>query len=285
MLLTDGNALTVQDLELYEADIQTIATANGINLDNKLAQVLTEINIELQSFLQRASGGVLGWNYLTPGVFADTVSTRIRSEQIIITDALKLWLIYAGLALTFGDAWARKTNDKYEEKVRQYQDRAVRARGWYFDQGVATVAAPLPRPGKPALSDVSGGSQAQRSYDVQITWVDANGKESAPSVRQSFQVAVNKLLKVDITALSPPTGQTLTAGQSGITLGNAKTWHVYAVNSATAGGVLSKQTATATDIATKTWTEPTTGLITGAVVGTGQEPDAYRGVQNALMRG
>lgn len=283
MLLTDGGIITPLDLERYESSIQGIANANAIDLDKKITQALAEIRVELQSHLQRASAIADPTRVVGQYFGSDAAATRIRSEQIVVTGALSLWLAYRALELFFRDAWARKANDKYQQKYLNYQEDRKKARDWFFDEGVAIVFRPLPRPGAPALAAVAGGSLAQRTYVVQVTWQDAAGSQSGPSALVSLQVQASQLARVDIAALAPPAGATLEGGQTPVTLGTATGWNVYA---AAAGQAPTRQTSTAIALATTTWTEPVTGLTSsGAPVGSGQEPDVFRSVQNTLMRG
>ncbi len=284
MLLTDSGAVVVSDLQSYEGNIQDVATANKIDLDAKIAQATREIRIELQSHLQKASN-VSNFDptrVISQYLGNEAVSTRMRSNQIFLSDALKLWLIYRALTLAFADAWATKRNDKYQQKYTNYEERTKRVRGWFFSEGVPIVSNPLPKPDKPALSQAGAGGLAARSYQIQVTWVDASSKESAPSDTVSISASANNLVTVDITALLPPSGATLRAGQTPLTLGTATQWNVYASSNPT--GLLTKQATV--DIGTKGWTEPTAGLTSiGTVVGSGQDPDVYRGVQNTVMRG
>ncbi len=283
MLLTDSGVLSIDDLTPYESEILTICTANDIAPAPKLTRTLTEVAAQLQSHLQAAANVRWFPNTLQSLLYNDRVVPRIRNEQIVVTEPLKLWLIYRALELIFRDAWSRKQNDKYESKYTDYEGWANRSRDWFFDSGIGVVWRPLPKPGTPALSTSTAGALAARSYSVQITWQDSAGNESAPSDIAATAIAINKVVVADISALTPPAGETLTAGSLPITLGEAVGWNVYAASQPDA--IPTRQNAAVIPIATKTWTEPVTGLAAGTAAGSGQPPDSYRGVQNAIMRG
>jgi hypothetical protein len=114
-----------------------------------------------------------------------------------------------------------------------------------YDGMLAEVAAPA----APTLSDVSGGSLPATTYYVTVTYTNAAG-ETGVSAESSRAVAANRLIKVTSpSALSGVTG--------------------YNVYVATISGTQTRQNG-GTPIAIGTdWTEPTTGLATGAPMPSG----------------
>lgn len=112
--------------------------------------------------------------------------------------------------------------------------------------GVSIPQAGLAVPAAPTLSQVAGGSIGATTYFVKITYVTNSG-ETLASSESSLAVSANNLLKVT----SP--------GASSGAIG----WNVYV---STASGTETKQNgATAIAIGTS-WTEPTTGLVSGAAL-------------------
>jgi hypothetical protein len=111
----------------------------------------------------------------------------------------------------------------------------------YFSFNGTNVAA-LTAPTIPTLNYVSGGTIAQTTYYVKITYVNAFG-ETTPSPEASQLVPINNLL----TVASP-------AGQSGAT-----GWNVYVYVNA---GAEVLQNSVPIAIGTN-WTGPTSGLIIG----------------------
>ena len=101
----------------------------------------------------------------------------------------------------------------------------------------------------PTLTSVAGGSLAARTAWVTVTYTTSPGGETLASTEASIALSANTLLVVD----SPPS-ETRAAG-----------WNVYV--SETASGGEQKQNSTAIAIGTN-WTEPTSGLISGAAAPT-----------------
>lgn len=104
----------------------------------------------------------------------------------------------------------------------------------------AGVSAPV---AAPTLSSVAGGTIAQTTYFVKITYVNPTG-ETDPSTESSLLVLVNNLLVV----LSPPA------------LGTATSYNVYV---STTTNTETLQNASPIAIGTN-WTLPTSGLVSGA---------------------
>lgn len=103
----------------------------------------------------------------------------------------------------------------------------------------------LPSPAAPTTGTTAGGTLAATTYYVKTTYVNAMG-ETLASAEATQAALVNTLL----TVTSP-------AAQSGAT--------GYNVYVSTATGTETKQNATPIAIGTD-WTEPTTGLISGAAL-------------------
>ena len=113
---------------------------------------------------------------------------------------------------------------------------------------VFLLLSTLGAPATPVLSSVAGGALAATTYFVKITYVNPSG-ETTPSAEASLAVAANNLLVVT----SPLANQ------------NATGYNVYV---STSTNTETKQNG-ATPIAIGTnWTEPTTGLVTGAAMPT-----------------
>ena len=282
MLLTDNSVLTTADLERCESDIVATATTAKVSLDNKLWQAALDIRAELAAKLPTpsfSSGGitdpVIAWH---TGQYNGNI--RVRLEQVVVDERLKLWLTRRAMYLTYLDLMTTKNGERYEAKLDHWQGQEQSARDSYFSVGLLFVIRPLERPAQPALSETAGGALAARVYDVQIKWVDADGTSSAPSVALSATVAVNKLLTVSIASLTPPSGTSPADGQTFYTPGKATSWAVYA---AAAGSTPQLQATIA--IGTTSWTEPTGGLIAGATPSDGQLPNGFLPIVNMVQRG
>src|SRR5690242_19300321 len=106
MLFTDGPISTVDQLADYESEIRQLASSEGINLETKLRLAQTEIGIELLTTNVQPDSAAL----------AGVVRNDISLQQVVITDALRLWHVFATLSSVFRDAYNRKLNDKYLPK-------------------------------------------------------------------------------------------------------------------------------------------------------------------------
>jgi hypothetical protein len=100
-------------------------------------------------------------------------------------------------------------------------------------------------PGAPGLGQTPGGTMGATTYYVKITWVIPSG-ESLPSTETSKAVSANNLLTVTNPAGAP---------------GSATGFNVYV---STSTGTETKQNGSNPVSIGATWTEPTTGLISGS---------------------
>jgi hypothetical protein len=259
MLFTDGPISTVDQLADYESEIRQVAAGESINLDTKLRLAQTEIGVELLATAVAPDG----WNgyWITPGF----VRNKFTLAQVVITDALQLWHIFATLGAVYRDAYNRKLNDKYLPKWNEYQDLARTAENQCMTMGLGVVYAPLPAPGAPQLTAVAGGTLGASNYFVQTTWVNAAGQESYPSPEAGLAVAAAHLLQVQPT---PPPA-------------NATGWIAYVTM---VSGQEQKQFYTPLN-PYYAWTLPPTGLVAGPAPGNGQPYDILRTVPRTLQRG
>jgi len=260
MLYNDGPISTVDQLADYESEIRQIAAAESINLDSKLRLAQTEMGVELLATAVQPDDGY-GFAASVPGL----VRNSFTLDQVVVTDALRLWHIFTTLATVYRDAYNRKLNDKYQPKWIEYRDLARTAEGQLMTIGVGLVYMPLPAPGAPALTSVAGGTLLAANYFVTTTWVNAQGIESAPSAESGLSLTANNLLQVQPT---PPPA-------------NATGWIAYVSN---LSGQEQKQFYTPLN-PYYAWTLPSVGLVAGPVPGDGQPYDVLRTVPRTLQRG
>src|SRR5688572_16085637 len=207
MLFTDSTISTLADLVAYESEVEELAMTAGLDLETKLRLAQTEIGVELLAATVPQMSGI--------GQVAS-----FTLDQVVTTDALRLWHTFQTLATVYRDAYNRKVNDKYLPKWQEYQSLAKWAANLYFNIGVGLVMLPLAAPAKPDVASSAGGSLPETLSFVRITWTDIQGSESAPSPVVSFTVPANELLTVSVAALEKPE--------------RAAGWNVYA--GAEAGG-------------------------------------------------
>lgn len=251
MLFTDAILSTVDELADYESEIRNMASAEAINLDTKLRLAQKELGIEL----------------LATSVLPDT--NRVRNaftlDQVVATDALKLWHIFHALSIVFRDAYNRKLNDKYLPKWNEYRDLAKTAVGQYLTIGVALVLQPLPAPAEPVVSSTPGGSLPAANYYARTTWVNSAGQESGPSQAVDIVLPAGQLLVIQPS--TPPS--------------QATGWFPYL---STVSGSEQRQTSAPLG-PSASWTMPVNGSVSGPSLPSGQPPDVLRTLPRTLQRG
>jgi len=254
MLFTDTVISTISDLAAYESDIRDLASVANLDLDTKLGRAQMEVGVEL-----------LGAT--VAHALDSSAGPSFTLDQVVVTDALRLWHVFHTLTIVYRDAYNRKLNDKYLLKWKDYGALSKWASHAYFNIGVGLVLRPLPAPGRPAVSVTAGGALPAAIYFVRATWVDAQGRESGPSELVSQSAAASELLTVSLAGQQPPAG--------------AAGWFPYAGTDPDGP----QRQVSAPVAAAEAWTMPAGGLIAGTVVSDGQGPDYYRQITRNLQRG
>jgi hypothetical protein len=240
MLFTDSPAIAIEDLADHETVILETASTEGINLTVKIVLATNEVGLELQS-------------------------RNFALNNVVVTPALRLWLIFHTLEIVYRDAYHNQLNDRYKAKWDEYKKLSSFASGLLFRIGVGTVADPIPQAAHPQLSLV-GGALTPAKYFVQIGWRNANSEEGRPSEMTAIDVPDGNTFQV--RAVNPPS--------------NAISWNVYA---GPTPDNLFLQNPTPLD-PTASWTAPDFGLLTsGPQPGAGQEPTFLSPGPRILLRG
>src|SRR5439155_8673064 len=94
---------------------------------------------------------------------------NIELENVVVTAALRLWLIFHTLEIVYRDAYHNQLNDRYKAKWDEYKDLSTFASGLLFQIGIGTVVDPIPQAAHPLLNLVSG-SLTPATYFVQAAW-------------------------------------------------------------------------------------------------------------------
>jgi hypothetical protein len=126
------------------------------------------------------------------------------------------------------------------------------------------VYEPIPRPPPPLLNQ-EAGTEASRTYYVQVAWVDAAGRQSLAS---------------RTAAITTQEGTRLTVRTAGAPSA-ARGWRVYAGYSE---DLLQEQSGEPLALGS-IWAMATAGLAAGAMPGEGQAPDTYLRQLPVLQRG
>ena len=133
-----------------------------------------------------------------------------------------------------------------------------------FQSGIGIVSNPLPIAERPEI-DLLGGTLAEATYFVQVTWLNATSEEGVPSPIGSATASDQNAIQAK--ANNPPV--------------NATSWNVYAGTSIDS---ITLQNANPIAVG-EAWILPSTGLISGPVPGTGQEPNYLYQLPRYLQRG
>ncbi len=263
-LFTDGFAATVDDLLGYEADLQAVASAAGLDLNTKLRLAEVEVGAQIEASSRRPGnvfyGGNAGW--LSTG--GEVSLPRFDTAQVVVTPPLRLWLIFQSLALVYRDAHTRKANDKYLPKWREYKELAKWASDLLFQTGVGLTATPIPRAQQPEV-EFEDSSLTGLAAFIRITWTRGESEEGAGSLEKAVRTVSGQALKI-----TPPTAQAAATG-----------WNVYIGRRK---GEALRQNEQPLELG-QPWTMPDTGFVAGDEIGDGQAPDMFRTAPRYLQRG
>lgn len=318
-LLIDSDFVCQSDMLAIDPELSDVADAEQITIagdDSIVRQMWDECADTLTAEMQAFGGDIIAWpgSITTYGAFGIS-RPRVRLNQIVVSSVygrrdstLKRWMIYRALVLFYRAASNRHGNDRYEMKWERFKGEVADAWKLLWANGLPYVAVPLAAPG--ALHDyfagywstaniayVPGGSAAQASYNVAITWVDQtsgyanplnkNNAESGPSAYLSATVPADELLQVSILGLNPPS--TAQQPNRGIAEGpyvtrQATGWNIYVGAAADNNGLMYLQNAVPIPITTTSYTLAAITLA-GSLLQPGQVPDANYAFMKTLQRG
>src|SRR5712671_5842758 len=234
MLFTDSPAIEIEDLADHETSILDTASTEGINLTVKIGLARDEVGLQMQSR------------------FPQLGLVNIGLMNVVITPALRLWLIFHTLEIVYRDAYHNQLNDRYKAKWDEYKDLSAYASGLLFQIGIGTAVDPIPEAEHPLLG-LTAGSLTPAKYFVRVAWRNTTGEEGAPSETTALDVGAGHTLQVQ--AVNPPA--------------NAASWNVYAGSTPDAL-FLQNETPLSRLVS---WTAPGSVLLTfGPQPGTGQQP-------------
>lgn len=263
-LFTDGLVSELPDLLGYEADLLDVAGALKVELGVKLQLAQTEVGAQLEATSRRPGNVYLAKGAGWQSTGGETSAPRFDLSQVVVTPPLKLWHTFQTLALFYRDAQARKVDDKYLPKWREYKELAKWASDLLFQTGVGLTISPVPRAEQPVIEFASSTLPAMALY-VRTTWVGHDGVEGAGSKERAVHTVANQTLR-------------LTMGPAPAA---AAGWHVYAGHSR---GEALRQTNEPLAAGAE-WVMPPGGVIDGPALGDGQSAELYRTAPKFLQRG
>jgi hypothetical protein len=255
-LFTDGPINGTQDLALYDSSLLETATAEGIDVDAKIANAQGTIQSEIATFL-------LDNRSIDP-VFGDVLSLRRRTSgltDVVVTAELKRWHALQTLRDVYQDANGHQSNDRYQWKWQEYGTATRTARARCLDIGIGLTADPIPRARAPRVTTVVGAG-APVTFYFAVALINAEGQEGLASELVTVNVAA--AMQAQVSLSNPPS--------------NAQGWNVYAGNGPEA---LMRQNSDAIAVSAS-WTQPDVP-IAGSAPGNGQAPSFYA-VQNRVIR-
>ena len=253
-LFSDGNISDIEDLRAYDSGILDVATAEEVELGAKLSVATAELAIELEEFLRKRAGGRSG--------FFSQADAGL--SHVVVTPALKQWHTLRALTLIYGDVRSRHLNSRYEGKWKAYRQRSRWAADTLFRTGVGLANVPVPRAQAPEIRALPG-TLAAVSYLVKVAWRNHLSETGAPSETAILTLDAPGVLGVK--ALDQPA--------------NAVSFDVY-IGHSEAGIIKQNDSPVEPE---QEWVLPDTGLVDGADLPTGQNPDRWLREDRVLQIG
>lgn len=165
MLWTDKIFISLNDLLRFDAEIQSVAESEEINLEGDNGMIrgaIEETSLELQK-LMIAYGGYLNSGDLTANHLAAVLNVGIGNsvrqkallDQVCVSgdtaatfNWIKQWTLFWTLRIFYRNAFARTVNDRYEKKMEFYkQELDRRVTPSVKALGIPIVLRPLYAPG------------------------------------------------------------------------------------------------------------------------------------------
>lgn len=175
-LFTDGPPAGIEDLSMQDSQLLMVASAEGIDVTQKLALAHEELAMELRETLGR-----MVWT----GPFFWTAEEQQQLTRVVVTYPLKLWHACKALEMVYADAYNSQLNDRYAAKRDQFGKMAARAYGKLIGAGVGITPKPIPRAQSPVL-EPAAGALPDGTYYVTASWVNEAGEEGACAVETSI---------------------------------------------------------------------------------------------------
>jgi len=257
-LFTDAEIITLDDLLPFEASLVQVASAHGINVDQKIALATSAVSEKLLQLL-------LDTGVSDPQWFSRRV---IGLSTVVVTSPLLQWLRLESLSRFFAEAYNVQLNTRFQAKWKQYQEESRSAADQTMQAGIGIVFKPLPKPEMPMVSVQQGVAPAESLF-VQCSWIDSMGDESALS-------PVNGLLVNSLSSISVQMAEGALGAPPA-----AFGWNVYLGSSA---NQITCQNGNPLTIGS-TWNLPASGIMNGASPGDGQSPDFIVPISRQIRRG
>lgn len=255
-LFLDGPAVTVDTLTEYDANVLSVAAAEGINLTTKIALAQEAMELELTRLLRGSE--FRDFNLL--------FCQRREIENVVWSKAMRVWQVYRSLSLIYRDAYYSQLNDRHQARAKEYEVLASTARRELVEYGLGLVSAPLLRPQQPTVELVPA-SEAGGTYYFAVTYTNDAGQESSASLVMSVDVSDGNAADLTMVPSPPPT---------------ATGWNLYAGN---APEQMFRQNDVPLVLSSDWEYLPSLAITSGVKAGAGQEPDRHWRLNRYLQRG
>ena len=252
-LLTDGSPNDNEGLRLYESGILDVAHGEAIDLEPKLGLATEEVSEDVLDVLLDHSTDPHGTGRRSIGV-----------ADVVVSPQMKRWHAVHTLEIVYRDAFNNQLNDRYLAKFREYQELSRHARGHAVRFGIGLALNPIPKAQIPELNFTAGFLPAT-TYYAQVSWLNSQGQEGAPSDVSTFESPEGSLLVVQ--AVNPPA--------------NATGWNVFV---GMTESTLMQQNGAPLTVG-DSFTLSAAGVVTGRAPGQGQSADVYVVGGSLLRRG
>lgn len=296
MLFTDSITITSEALRAIDPDVPEVVENEGVAVDGDRGvgrQTWSACGTRILDALRTVSSGLYA-GVGSPVAVVGATGLRARLNQVVVSESLRRWMLFSGLARFYSTVAGRRQSDRYASKAESALFDAEVAWRVFKADGVPICWVPLPRPGAECefsgtwgtenLVVSSGGSfAAGETISVAVTWVDVDGIESDAGDIQTVAVNAGQRVTVDVSSLIAPGVMPPRPFGShiGAAMRVATGWNVYA-GPATAA-YLNKQNTSPIGI-DGTFVINSSPTVTTAPLMNGQTPDVFLPIQNILPR-
>ncbi len=182
-LFTDGLISYIEDLAAQDSQLLNVASAEGIDVTQKIAIAQEQVAMDLQIALNRyGSMDQLFW-----------LAPQPKLDGVVVTPPLKLWHTARSLELVYSDAYNSQLNDRYAGRRDQFHVLAKWAYEKLIEIGVGIAAQPVPRAAMPMVTPFPG-ALADGLYYVTMAWVNAGGEEGAAATETTISTTSSTFL-------------------------------------------------------------------------------------------
>jgi hypothetical protein len=252
-MLLDGPPSTIEDLTVRDSSLLNVSATEGIDLTTKLQVAASDLTRTIESLLASA----------TP-FCADIRLSFPSLHNIAVTPQLKTWHTFKTLRLVYEDLYYSRLNDRYQAKMKLYQEEETQALSDLRVNGLGIVFDPLPQALAPSVTTIASPATGGIMY-VGVTFVNQKGEEGLMST------------PIEVTTQDGTAGLVRISASTDSAIG----WNLYVGLSPT---TLTRQNSQVLDPLAAVTIEPN-ALISGPNPGIGQRPNLLYAIPRRILRG